>query len=67
MNHQVRLHEQRSREEEDSAASFLIESCRLGETIELGSGDDFVITDAKALEGLGLPANRGHVVELPSG
>lgn len=52
VNHQVRLHAQRSGEEEDSAASFMIESCRLGETIELGSGDDFVITDAKALEGL---------------
>lgn len=52
VNHQVRLHSQRSSEEEDSAARFLIESCRLGETIELGSGDDFVITDAKALEKL---------------
>lgn len=52
VNHQVRLHAQRSGEEEDSAASFMIESCRLGETIDLGSGDDFVITDAKALEGL---------------
>lgn len=52
VNHQVRLHAQRSGEEQDNAASFLIESCRLGEAMELGSGDDFVITDAKALEEL---------------
>ena len=52
VNHQVRLHVQRSGEEEDSAARFMIESCRLGEAMELGSGDDFVITDAKALEEL---------------
>lgn len=52
VNHQVRLHAQRSGEEEDSAARFMIESCRLGEAMELGSGDDLVITDAKALEKL---------------
>lgn len=50
VNHQVRLHTQRGGEEQDSAASFMIESCRLGEAMELGSGDDFIITDPRALE-----------------
>lgn len=52
VNHQVRLHAQRGGEEEDSAASFMVESCRLGEAMELGRGDDFIITDPKALEEL---------------
>lgn len=52
VNHQVRLHAQRGGEEQDRAASFMIESCRLGEAMELGSADDFIITDPKTLEEL---------------
>ena len=52
VNHQVRLHAQRSGEESDSAASFTVESCHLGEAMEPGCGDDFIMTDPKALEKL---------------